>query len=296
MPKAPSRVPCTVQGCAKSFGRNTDMKKHIKNVHNKIKDYKCEYDGCGKAYEDKTKLQTHINAEHTHQKPYKCPNPGCKFQSEGFTGSSGVDHHKPVCRYRQVNTAPASSTAPPSTLPQTVQPHTNDSVNFQLHEPTRAYNQTYETQQNGAFSGAVSSTTLDQAIEPQQDSASSSSLSYSTSNNAIEAQQNGVSVEAASIGSLHTFQNLQVDFYAAMPVCLQKFEQENPGRYPVDHYIQDDEGHQWVFDTEAMVWKCHETGIVFRYGDRETWSWAKDLLPDGMQMFDSLGGTFWNEN
>ena len=93
-PKAsPSpRVQCTVEGCDSTFGREADMKKHVKSVHiekkvcpicgesfKKVKEHikirhsqarvLCEY--CDKVYYTESGLQYHVNVVHLNAKKVK---------------------------------------------------------------------------------------------------------------------------------------------------------------------------------------------------------------------------------
>ena len=48
--------------CRKSFGQNNDLKRHVKTVHQKLRDYKCE--DCFKPYGLKKHLIRHLKTVH----------------------------------------------------------------------------------------------------------------------------------------------------------------------------------------------------------------------------------------
>mmetsp|Transcript_42357 Transcript_42357/g.59322 ORF Transcript_42357/g.59322 Transcript_42357/m.59322 type:complete len:160 (+) Transcript_42357:358-837(+) len=63
---SPPSFPCPVDGCEKSFTRNSNLKTHIKTFHEKRKDFRCSFEGCEKAFAHKISLQKH---EHQHLQP-----------------------------------------------------------------------------------------------------------------------------------------------------------------------------------------------------------------------------------
>lgn len=57
MRQAKLSIPCNL--CGRTFSRQADLTRHIKSVHNMIKDHVCPFIGCGKAYSRKDKLANH---------------------------------------------------------------------------------------------------------------------------------------------------------------------------------------------------------------------------------------------
>ena len=61
--------------------KTTDLGKHIKTVHEKIKDFKCEI--CEKAFISNSDLKRHINAVHAKTKNFGCTQCGKCFSQSG---------------------------------------------------------------------------------------------------------------------------------------------------------------------------------------------------------------------
>lgn len=55
--QAKPRFPCDF--CTKDFSRETDLTRHIKSIHDKIKDHVCHFVGCGKRFSRKDKRTSH---------------------------------------------------------------------------------------------------------------------------------------------------------------------------------------------------------------------------------------------
>ena len=72
--------------CNKSFATSVTLKRHIKTVHDKVKDYKC--DSCEKRFGSKTDLKRHKNAVHNLLKPFEC-----KFCRNTFSESFTLKKH-----------------------------------------------------------------------------------------------------------------------------------------------------------------------------------------------------------
>ena len=68
-PKKAKEIP-TCHICGKTQGRWGDIRKHIKVVHEKIKDHPCSI--CDKTFADTTYLKKHVRSVHEKIKPYKC--------------------------------------------------------------------------------------------------------------------------------------------------------------------------------------------------------------------------------
>ncbi|RPD80900.1 hypothetical protein L226DRAFT_124011 [Lentinus tigrinus ALCF2SS1-7] len=88
MPK-PKIHPCDWTGCRAAFGRNADMVRHRKTVHQHIKEYICGHPHCRKAFSQQASLKTHIRT-HTREKPYKCAHPRCR---QAFGDQSSCSRH-----------------------------------------------------------------------------------------------------------------------------------------------------------------------------------------------------------
>ena len=56
--------------CDKLFARNTDLKKHVNTIHKKLKPYRC--DVCDKSFSQKGNLTAHIDTVHKNLRPFKC--------------------------------------------------------------------------------------------------------------------------------------------------------------------------------------------------------------------------------
>ena len=56
--------------CNKQFSNQSNSRKHIKNIHKKIK-FKCEI--CGKKFSQKDNLQRHKKAVHSRSSEFECP-------------------------------------------------------------------------------------------------------------------------------------------------------------------------------------------------------------------------------
>ena len=56
--------------CHKTFGMKSDLNRHVKSVHDKIKDFNC--DQCDKAFGQNGNLNRHIMIVHSKIKAFKC--------------------------------------------------------------------------------------------------------------------------------------------------------------------------------------------------------------------------------
>ena len=57
--------------CSKSFGNNSDMKRHQRTVHENEKPFECEI--CLKSFGGKITLKTHERTAHKNNKPFVIP-------------------------------------------------------------------------------------------------------------------------------------------------------------------------------------------------------------------------------
>ncbi|KAI0775333.1 hypothetical protein BC629DRAFT_700552 [Irpex lacteus] len=70
----PRKYQCTRGSCSKMFTTKGDMNRHIRTVHDGIRDYVCKE--CGDCFGQRTSLQGH-QSKHTGEKPYHCTVGGC---------------------------------------------------------------------------------------------------------------------------------------------------------------------------------------------------------------------------
>lgn len=62
------------ESCSKTFLRKFSLKRHVKAIHLREKDFKCE---CGKNFISRDQLKRHVISKHTQERPYKCEK-GCE--------------------------------------------------------------------------------------------------------------------------------------------------------------------------------------------------------------------------
>lgn len=81
------RYLCTVEDCDQSFVRRHVMKRHVKTVHLKIREFECE--ACGRAFADSSTREVHRSAVHEKKRPWSCD-----MCPSSFTQSSSLGKHK----------------------------------------------------------------------------------------------------------------------------------------------------------------------------------------------------------
>ncbi|ESK95977.1 gli-kruppel family member gli2b [Moniliophthora roreri MCA 2997] len=70
-------------------GKKQLVKRHIENVHLKIKPFTCPH--CNQTFSQKTSLNVHISAKHTKEEPHVCSYPGCE---ERYNDPARLHRHK----------------------------------------------------------------------------------------------------------------------------------------------------------------------------------------------------------
>ncbi|KAG8977572.1 hypothetical protein FRB90_008757 [Tulasnella sp. 427] len=78
---------CPFAECSQSFARPTDLKRHVKAVHLKVKEFACTI--CGRAFAQKGGMTTHMNT-HTKARPFEC-RVGC---GRDFSDPSSRSRHE----------------------------------------------------------------------------------------------------------------------------------------------------------------------------------------------------------
>ncbi len=85
---------CSFENCGFSSEYKTSLNRHIKTIHDKIKDFKCN--NCEFKTSRKDDLKTHIKIVHDKIKDFKCNN--CEYE----TSTSGhLNRHKTTCTGEQ---------------------------------------------------------------------------------------------------------------------------------------------------------------------------------------------------
>ncbi|KZT29261.1 hypothetical protein NEOLEDRAFT_1056442 [Neolentinus lepideus HHB14362 ss-1] len=81
---------CGIDGCEKVFARAAEVQRHQRNVHLRIRPFKCKWDGCEARFSAKTSLHNHMNT-HTGAKPHICGVSGCQ---SAFADQSSRSRHR----------------------------------------------------------------------------------------------------------------------------------------------------------------------------------------------------------
>jgi uncharacterized Zn-finger protein len=92
--KCSERFKCDRDGCNYTSSRKGDLQKHIKAVHDQIRDFKCDSECCNYTCSENETLQAHIKAVHDNIKNFKCDREGCDFRCS--TNSNLQVHIKAV--------------------------------------------------------------------------------------------------------------------------------------------------------------------------------------------------------
>ena len=81
------RVNVACEECGRVFGDSSSLKKHIRVVHRKVKDFSCEE--CGKTFAEKSNRSKHIIAAHLNQRSHPCD-----MCDKVFNFTDGLKRHK----------------------------------------------------------------------------------------------------------------------------------------------------------------------------------------------------------
>ncbi|KAK9451842.1 uncharacterized protein V1518DRAFT_409692 [Limtongia smithiae] len=93
------RYACTL--CGHGFNTNQHLKRHML-THEKDKPYQCtEYAPCDESFHKQTQLRKHIADVHTHSKPFMCPAEGCgrSFMQNSRLKAHEARDHSTQARY-----------------------------------------------------------------------------------------------------------------------------------------------------------------------------------------------------
>lgn len=80
--------------CGKIFEQPTMKKRHLSQVHEGEKPFKCDQEGCDRSFTSKAGLERHLN-DHTGEFPFLCPECPKKFKSSTELNQHGVRHMDP---------------------------------------------------------------------------------------------------------------------------------------------------------------------------------------------------------
>ena len=86
---------CNIDGCESAFSDKSNLNMHIKTVHNKIRDFFCDVGNCEKAFFSKSDLKKHKSYIHDiGVKWYYCPEEKCDYKSKD---NSTLKRHQKQC-------------------------------------------------------------------------------------------------------------------------------------------------------------------------------------------------------
>ena len=77
---------CTV--CRKEFAKNWILNRHIREVHEKMKEFECEENDCDAIFSQKQALNKHLKTVHQGEKNFQCP-----FCDKWFTQPGNLKMH-----------------------------------------------------------------------------------------------------------------------------------------------------------------------------------------------------------
>jgi hypothetical protein len=100
--RGPRTQPYACPLCAAAFGREGNMRKHVRSVHEKRKDHACTH--CSSAVGTASSLTTHVRTVHEKRKDHACPHCAAAFGTAGnltvhvrTVHEKRTDHSCPHC-------------------------------------------------------------------------------------------------------------------------------------------------------------------------------------------------------
>ena len=94
------------KACDKAFGKSIYLQRHIKSVHEGVKNYKCEKSGkcwlCGKFFSRARDIKKHISSVHERIKRHKCDTCGKAFVSASYVKKHINVIHKGIKEKRKL--------------------------------------------------------------------------------------------------------------------------------------------------------------------------------------------------
>lgn len=83
---------CTYEGCDAKFRRQSQLRKHISDVHTMSKRFKCPHEGCARDFNHQSRMDMHIFKKHSAVPRYHCSHENC--DEKLFTWSALQAHIK----------------------------------------------------------------------------------------------------------------------------------------------------------------------------------------------------------
>ncbi|KAH6951013.1 hypothetical protein BKA56DRAFT_606300 [Ilyonectria sp. MPI-CAGE-AT-0026] len=83
---------CNYENCEHKSGNQSNLNRHIREFHRRVKPYKCDRENCRYAFSTPGKLRGHKNSTHSKEKPIKCEKCGA-----GFSRPDSERRHRKTC-------------------------------------------------------------------------------------------------------------------------------------------------------------------------------------------------------